>query len=127
MLCFFLCGQIVLQLLRYIQAVSQCLSANIISITSFMNLNLIEFLLKASWVNVLAAAIVGSISGIGSAASIALINQSISQVTPAHPQTPQELMWGFMGLVAISFSNFDFTHCPHFNPAPLMQLAEDVT
>jgi putative pyoverdin transport system ATP-binding/permease protein len=66
-----------------------------------MNLNLIEFLLKASWVNVLAAAIVGSISGIGSAASIALINQSISQITPAHPQVPQELMWGFMGLVAI--------------------------
>jgi DNA replication protein DnaC len=24
-----------------------------------------------------------------------------------------------------SFSNFDFTHCPGFNPAPLMQLAED--
>jgi DNA replication protein DnaC len=28
---------------------------------------------------------------------------------------------------AKSFSNFDFTHCPNFNPAPLMQLAEDVT
>jgi DNA replication protein DnaC len=24
-----------------------------------------------------------------------------------------------------SFSNFDFAHCPQFNPAPLMQLAED--
>ena len=28
---------------------------------------------------------------------------------------------------AKSFSNFDFTHCPQFNPAPLMQLAEDTT
>lgn len=26
-----------------------------------------------------------------------------------------------------SFSNFDFTHCPGFNPAPLMQLAEDAS
>ncbi len=66
-----------------------------------MNLNLIKFLLKASWVNVLAAAIIGSISGIGSAALIALINQSISQLTPTHPQIPQELMWRFIGLVTI--------------------------
>ncbi len=28
---------------------------------------------------------------------------------------------------ANSFSNVDFTHCPNFNPAPLMQLAEDAT
>jgi DNA replication protein DnaC len=28
---------------------------------------------------------------------------------------------------AKSFSNFDFTHCPDFNPAPLMQLAQDTT
>jgi DNA replication protein DnaC len=26
---------------------------------------------------------------------------------------------------AKSFTNFDFSHCPQFNPAPLMQLAED--
>jgi DNA replication protein DnaC len=26
---------------------------------------------------------------------------------------------------AKSFSNFDFAHCPQFNPAPLMQLAEE--
>jgi DNA replication protein DnaC len=26
-----------------------------------------------------------------------------------------------------SFSNFDFAHCPGFNPAPLMQLAEDAS
>jgi putative ATP-binding cassette transporter len=67
-----------------------------------MNLNLIEFLLKASWASVLAAVIVGSISGIGSAASIALINRSIGQMTPEHPQAPPELMWGFIGLVAIA-------------------------
>jgi putative ATP-binding cassette transporter len=67
-----------------------------------MNLNLIEFLLKASWANVIAAAIVGSISGIGSAASIALINRSIGQISPEHPQAPQELMWGFIGLVAMA-------------------------
>lgn len=24
-----------------------------------------------------------------------------------------------------SFTNFDFSHCPHLNPAPLMQLADD--
>ncbi|WP_310486765.1 cyclic peptide export ABC transporter [Chamaesiphon sp. VAR_69_metabat_338] len=64
--------------------------------------NLIEFLLKASWMSVLAAAITGSISGMGSAASIALINRSISQITPAHPQAPPELLWGFMGLVVVS-------------------------
>ncbi len=65
-------------------------------------MNLIEFLLKASWRSVLAAAITGSISGMGSAASIALINRSISQITPAHPQAPPELLWGFVGLVIIS-------------------------
>jgi putative pyoverdin transport system ATP-binding/permease protein len=64
--------------------------------------NLIEFLLKASWMSVLAAAITGSISGMGSAASIALINRSISQITPAQPQAPPEMLWGFMGLVVIS-------------------------
>jgi uncharacterized membrane protein YfbV (UPF0208 family) len=52
-------------------------------------MNLIQFLLKASWVNLLAAAITGSMSGIGSAVSIALINHSISQITPEHPQAAQ--------------------------------------
>jgi DNA replication protein DnaC len=28
---------------------------------------------------------------------------------------------------AKSFSNFDFSHCPDFNPAPLMQLAENTS
>ena len=49
-------------------------------------MNLIEFLLKASWRSVLAAAIAGTLGGISSAAAIALINQSISQISPAHPQ-----------------------------------------
>ncbi len=65
-------------------------------------MNLIEFLLKASWLSVLAAAITGSISGIGSAASIALINHSIGRITPQHPQAPLELLWGFLGLVVIT-------------------------
>ncbi|WP_310426476.1 cyclic peptide export ABC transporter [Chamaesiphon sp. VAR_48_metabat_135_sub] len=65
-------------------------------------MNLIEFLLKASWVSAVAAAITGSISGIGSAASIALINRSISEITPAHPQASQGLLWGFIGLVAVA-------------------------
>jgi putative pyoverdin transport system ATP-binding/permease protein len=64
-------------------------------------MNLIEFLLKASWLSVVAAAITGSISGMGSAASIALINRSISQITPEHPQAPPELLWGFLGLVTV--------------------------
>jgi putative pyoverdin transport system ATP-binding/permease protein len=64
-------------------------------------MNLIQFLLKASWVNLLAAAITGSMSGIGSAVSIALINRSISQITPAHPQADRELLWGFVGLVTV--------------------------
>ncbi len=67
----------------------------------FPLMNLIEFLLKASWLSVMAAAITGSISGMGSAATIALINRSISQISPAHPQAPPELLWGFIGLVAI--------------------------
>jgi putative pyoverdin transport system ATP-binding/permease protein len=65
-------------------------------------MNLIEFLLKASWRSVLAAAIAGTLGGISSAAAIALINQSISQISPAHPQAPQGLLWGFVGLVAIT-------------------------
>ncbi|AFY92072.1 cyclic peptide export ABC transporter [Chamaesiphon minutus] len=64
-------------------------------------MNLIEFLLKAAWKSVVAAAITGSISGMGSAAAIALINRSISQITPQHPQAPPELLWGFLGLVTV--------------------------
>jgi putative pyoverdin transport system ATP-binding/permease protein len=65
-------------------------------------MNLIEFLLKTSWLSVVAAAITGSMSGIGSAASIALINRSISQITPAQPQAPATLLWGFVGLVSVA-------------------------
>jgi putative ATP-binding cassette transporter len=68
-------------------------------------MNLIEFLLKASWVSVLAAAITGSISGIGSAALIVLINQSISQIGPTHPQASQTLLLEFVGLAVITLSN----------------------
>jgi putative pyoverdin transport system ATP-binding/permease protein len=64
-------------------------------------MNLLQFLLKASWKSILAAAITGSISGIGSAGSIALINRSISTITPDHPQASPELLWGFMGLVVV--------------------------
>ena len=64
-------------------------------------MNLIQFLLKSSWTSVLAAAITGSISGVGSAAAIALINRSISQITTEHPQAPPQLLWGFVGLVGV--------------------------
>jgi putative pyoverdin transport system ATP-binding/permease protein len=64
--------------------------------------NLITFLLKASWQMVLAAAIAGTLAGISSAAAIALINQSISQISPAHPQAPIDMLWGFIGLVTIT-------------------------
>ena len=64
-------------------------------------MNLIQFLLKSSWISVLAAAITGSISGIGSAGAIAVINRSISQITPEHPQAPESLLWGFVGLAVV--------------------------
>lgn len=65
-------------------------------------MNLIAFLLKASWLSVVAAAITGAISGICSAAAIALINRSISQITPTQPQAPPELLWGFLGIVIVA-------------------------
>lgn len=68
-----------------------------------MNLNLIEFLLKASWVNVVVATIVGLMSGSCSAGAIALIGQSIGRITPEHPQAPPELMLGFSLLAATVF------------------------
>ncbi len=68
-------------------------------------MNLIEFLLKASWRSVLAAAIAGTLGGICSAAAIAVINQSISQISPTHPQATPELFWGFVGLVVITLVN----------------------
>jgi len=67
-------------------------------------MNLIEFLLKASWKSVLAAAITGSISGIGSAGAIALINHSIGQISPTQPQAPPQLFWGFLGLVIVALT-----------------------
>jgi putative pyoverdin transport system ATP-binding/permease protein len=66
--------------------------------------NLIEFLLKASWVTVLAASITGSISGIGSASLIALINQSITQTSLNRLQSQEQLIWGFVGLAGITMA-----------------------
>jgi putative pyoverdin transport system ATP-binding/permease protein len=67
-------------------------------------MNLIEFLLRASWATVLAASITGSISGIGSASLIALINQSIAQTSLDRFQPQSQLIWGFMGLAGITMA-----------------------
>jgi putative pyoverdin transport system ATP-binding/permease protein len=67
--------------------------------------NLVEFLLKASWRSVLAAALAGTIGGVCSAAALAVINQSISQISPANPQASPALFWGFIGLVVITLVN----------------------
>jgi putative pyoverdin transport system ATP-binding/permease protein len=67
--------------------------------------NLIEFLLKASWRSVLAAAIAGTLGGVCSAAALAVINQSIAQISPTHPQAPPEFFWAFVGLVVITLVN----------------------
>jgi putative pyoverdin transport system ATP-binding/permease protein len=64
--------------------------------------NLIEFLLKASWKSVLVAAIAGTLGGISSAAALATINQSISDISPTHPQASIGLLWGFLGLVGVT-------------------------
>lgn len=65
-------------------------------------MNLIQFLLKASWRSVLAAAIAGAIGGLCSAAAIGTINQSISQINPANPQASATLVWSFIALVVIT-------------------------
>jgi putative pyoverdin transport system ATP-binding/permease protein len=65
-------------------------------------MNLIEFLLKASWVTVLVASITGSISGIGSASLLALINQAISQINLDRLQSQSQLIWGFIGLAGVT-------------------------
>jgi putative pyoverdin transport system ATP-binding/permease protein len=67
-------------------------------------MNLIEFLLKASWINVLAASITGSISGIGSASLLALINQALSQMNLDRPQSQSQLIGGFIGLAGITMA-----------------------
>jgi putative pyoverdin transport system ATP-binding/permease protein len=65
-------------------------------------MNLMQFLLKASWRSVLAAAIAGAIGGLCSAAAIGTINQSISQINPANPQASATLVWSFIALVVIT-------------------------
>lgn len=57
-------------------------------------MSLLGFLLRASWVNVVIAAITGSISGGCSAFLIAFINNTISSNKPSTTQ----LIWGFIGL-----------------------------
>ena len=61
-------------------------------------MNLIGFLLRASWINVAIAALTGSISGSCSAFLIAFINSTISSNNPATNQ----LIWGFIGLAFIT-------------------------
>jgi hypothetical protein len=61
-------------------------------------MSLIWFLLRASWVGVVVAAIAGSISGIGSASSIALISHAIRD------PSSQQLIWGFAGLGVVVVS-----------------------
>jgi len=61
-------------------------------------MNLIGFLLRASWVNVAIAAFTGSISGGCSAFLIALINNTVSSNNPSNNQ----LLWGFIGLAFVT-------------------------
>lgn len=61
-------------------------------------MNLIGFLLRASWVTVAIAALTGSLSGMCSAFVIALINNSITNNTPS----TSPLIWGFIGLSCIT-------------------------
>jgi putative pyoverdin transport system ATP-binding/permease protein len=65
-------------------------------------MNLVGFLLKASWITVLAAVLTGSLSGIGSASLIALINQAINQMSQNSLQSQDQLLWSFMGLAGIT-------------------------
>jgi putative pyoverdin transport system ATP-binding/permease protein len=61
-------------------------------------MNLIGFLLRASWLNVAIAALTGSISGGCSAFLIALINNTVSSNNPSTNQ----LIWGFIGLAFVT-------------------------
>ncbi len=65
-------------------------------------MNLIGFLLKASWITVLAAATTGFMSGVGSASLIALINQSIAETTLNSLKSQDRLLWSFIGLAGIT-------------------------
>jgi putative ATP-binding cassette transporter len=62
-------------------------------------MNLIWFLLRASWMTVAIAALAGSLSGLCSAFLIALINNAVSSNNPSTNQ----LLWGFIGLVLVTF------------------------
>jgi putative pyoverdin transport system ATP-binding/permease protein len=62
-------------------------------------MNLIEFLLRASWVNVAIAALMGAGSGGCSVLLIALINHTINSSAASTPQ----LLWAFVGLAIGGF------------------------
>jgi ABC-type siderophore export system, fused ATPase and permease components len=61
-------------------------------------MNLIGFLLRASWLTVAIAAFTGSISGGCSAFLIALINNSIS----SNNLSTNQSIWGFIGLASVT-------------------------
>ena len=61
-------------------------------------MNLLEFLLRSSWISVVIAAFTGSVSGGCSAFLIALINQAIN----SNNSSTNQLLWGFIGLTFIS-------------------------
>jgi putative pyoverdin transport system ATP-binding/permease protein len=53
----------------------------------------------------LIAAIAGTLGGVCSAVALAVINQSISQITLTNPQASPALFWAFIGLVVITLIN----------------------
>lgn len=61
-------------------------------------MNLIGFLLRASWITVAIAALTGSFSGACSALLIASINNAISRNDPSNRQ----LLWSFIGLAIVT-------------------------
>nr|WP_242022221.1 cyclic peptide export ABC transporter [Trichocoleus sp. FACHB-90] len=66
--------------------------------TSQTKMNLIGFLLRASWVTVAIAAFTGSISGACSAFLIASINNALS----SNNTSTNQLLWGFVGLAIVT-------------------------
>jgi putative pyoverdin transport system ATP-binding/permease protein len=63
-------------------------------------MNLIRLLVKSSWISLVIAIVAGSISGVGSASSIALASQAIQL------GASQQLVWAFIGLaITVAFTN----------------------
>lgn len=61
-------------------------------------MNLIGFLLRASWITVVIAALTGSFSGACSALLISSINNAISRNDPS----TRQLLWSFIGLAIVN-------------------------